>query len=144
MEFRGMCYLKLQEYALALTDLQQWKEDEPDNAEAYIYLAEAQNRLNKTQEAIAALDRAIELEPGNTIALGNRGTIYFNKLKDYEIALEDFNRALEINPDYGLAYANRANCYLMLGDKEKARESAEKAIELGVSVPASFFDYLKR
>lgn len=142
MEFRGMCYLKLQEYDLALTDLQQWKEDEPDNAEAYIYLAEAQNRLNKTQGAIAALDRAIELEPGNTIALGNRGTIYFNKLKNYEIALEDFNRAIELNPDYGLAYANRANCYLMLGDKEKARENAEKAIELGVSVPASFFDYL--
>jgi hypothetical protein len=41
-----------------------------------------------------------------------------------------------------MAYFNRANCYLVLGDKVKAKENANKAIQLGIKVPKSLLDNL--
>jgi tetratricopeptide (TPR) repeat protein len=143
LEYRGICYVKMQEYEKALPDLEQWAADEPDNMQVYIYLAEVHKGLDNPEKAISALDKAIELNPDNFTAFNNRGTIYFNKLKDYNKALEDFNKVIELNPTYGRAYANRANCYLMLGYYDKARESAQHAIGLGVKIPDTFFDYLK-
>lgn len=143
LELRGITYNKLKRYDLALIDLEKWKNYEPYNADAYIQIGIALSALDRPDEALSSFNQAITLNSNNSKAFLNRGTIYFNKKKDYQSALKDFNQAIALEPNYGMAYFNRANCYLVLGDKVKAMENANKAKQLGVNIPAKFFDKLK-
>ncbi len=143
LKLRGVTYNYLKQYALALVDLEKCITIEPNNSETCVNTSIALDKLDRPMEALTYLDQAIKLDPRNTIALLNRGSLYFNKLKDYQRALIDFNRAIEVDVNYGIAYKNLANCYLVLGDKAKALENANKALQLGYKVPESFLDKLK-
>ena len=107
-----------------------------------MHISISMDALDRPTEALSYLNQAIDIDPNNTKALSNRGALYFNKLKDYQRALGDFNRAIEVDANFGMAYFNRANCYLVLGDKVKAKENANKALQLGVKVPKSLLDQL--
>jgi tetratricopeptide (TPR) repeat protein len=54
------------------------------------------------EEALADLDRALELEPDDVFALGGRGATY-GRLNRYDEALADLDRALELEPGNALA-----------------------------------------
>lgn len=47
-----------------------------------------------------------------------------------DVALDYCNKALEIDPTYPIAYHNRSIAYMHLGQKEKALQDSEKALEL--------------
>ena len=51
------------------------------------------------EEALADLNRAIELNPEDASALASRGRIYWAMRRDDE-ALADLNRAIELDPNY--------------------------------------------
>jgi tetratricopeptide (TPR) repeat protein len=142
LELRGVTYNYLKQYALALVDLEKCKGMDPNNSDLCVHISISLDALDRPTEALTYLNQAIELNPDNTKALSNRGALYFNKLKDYQRALIDFNSAIEVDANFGMAYFNRANCYLVLGDKVKAKENANKAIQLGIKVPKSLLDNL--
>ena len=142
LELRGVTHNYLKQYALALVDLEKCKEIDPKNADLCVHISISMDALDRPTEALSYLNQAIDIDPNNTKALSNRGALYFNKLKDYQRALGDFNRAIEVDANFGMAYFNRANCYLVLGDKVKAKENANKALQLGVKVPKSLLDQL--
>jgi tetratricopeptide (TPR) repeat protein len=70
---------------------------DPNLAIGHAYLAEALADKEDKDGALAALQRALEIEPKNTDALRNMGYLY-EVFGQYETALSWYERALEVNP----------------------------------------------
>jgi tetratricopeptide (TPR) repeat protein len=68
--------------------------------------------LKRHPEAIADLDRSLELSPRFAAALTERGLAYVHA-GDPESGLRDYDASIVADPSYWLAYENRANVYLM-------------------------------
>lgn len=81
-----------------------------------------------SQEAIAACDALIEVDPEDERTWTNRGSA-LDELGDSEAALESHNRALELAPNYSLALANRCATLGNLGEHRAAVDSCWAAIE---------------
>jgi len=90
-------------------------------------------------EAMAAYEKAIELNPNAAGALVNLGTIYFRdqKLKKAESC---YTRALTADPQYPLAHFNMANLYDEQGKPELARNHYQEAIRLDPQYADAIFN----
>ena len=84
---------------------------------------------NKLEQAIAAFDAALAVNPRHAKALNNRGSVH-SQLERYEEAIADFDRAIALDRRYGDAYYNKANALAAL----KRREEALRAFELALSL----------
>lgn len=81
------------------------------------------------REAIAAYQKALELNPSLAGALVNIGTIYFNARKWRE-SEKFYQQAITADPSYPLAHFNLANLHEELGRTSLAIQHYKKAIEL--------------
>ncbi|MBN1907145.1 MAG: tetratricopeptide repeat protein [Deltaproteobacteria bacterium] len=88
------------------------------------YLKKGQN-----DDAVAAFNKAIEINPGNIEAYVSRGITYYLQGKN-DKAISDFNKAIEINPEFVVAYQNRGHVYSSTGNYEKALSDYSKVISL--------------
>ena len=79
--------------------------------------------------SIEDFNRAIELNPNDAHAYGNRGNFY-SELGQYERAIEDYDKAIELDIFDPTTYYNRGNSYSDLGQYQRAIEDYDKAIEL--------------
>jgi tetratricopeptide (TPR) repeat protein len=84
-----------------------------------------------SQEEIAALDKAILLNPRNYKAYYNRALLKYEKLNDIKGALADYNQAIIINPKYATAYHHRAILKVVeLNDRPGAIKDFRQAAKL--------------
>jgi tetratricopeptide (TPR) repeat protein len=81
------------------------------------------------EQAIASLDRALEIKPDYHQAWYNRG-VALDNLGKYEKAIASWDRALEIKPDKHEAWYNRGNALDNLGRYEEAIASWDRALEI--------------
>jgi tetratricopeptide (TPR) repeat protein len=90
-------------------------------------------------EAVAAYEKAIELNPAAAGALVNLGTIFFRdrKLKKAESC---YQKAMAADPQYPLAHFNLANLYDEQGHAELARKHYLEAIRLDPKYADAFFN----
>jgi tetratricopeptide (TPR) repeat protein len=79
-------------------------------------------------EALAAYNWSLELEPDDPNTLYNRGTTYY-RLGRYEEALADYNRSLELRPDHPATLYNRGSAYDELGRHEEALVDYNRSLE---------------
>jgi len=93
--------------------------------------------LGQYEEAIAACDKAIQLDPTNADAYYNKG-VAFDNLDRFEEAIVAYDKTIEIAPDYERAYNNKGYVLLKLGRYDEAITSLNKAIELN---PKDAFAY---
>lgn len=91
-------------------------------------------------EALADINRVIELSPRMAFARFNKGNLLFES-GDLTSAIAAYTDAIELKPDFGEAYYNRGYIYLKLGNREAGVADLSKAGELGV-VPS--YNLLKR
>jgi serine/threonine protein kinase/tetratricopeptide (TPR) repeat protein len=84
--------------------------------------------IGKHDEAIDASKRSIARSP-NPVAFRNLGDLAFTD-KHYEVALEYFGQAAELDPKSHKNYRDIGDCYTMLGNPAKVRESYQKAAKL--------------
>lgn len=77
---------------------------------------------NKFDKAIECYTEALNHDPDNVIAWGEKGKANY-KLKMYTQSLEDLNHALELNPDYVMGYYLRAFPLVQLKQYPEAVES---------------------
>ena len=82
------------------------------------------------QEAIAAYDRAIELNPDLAEAYYVRGAAY-NSLGDPNRALQDLDKTIELNREYAGAYYHRGLAHHKLGNPDRAMENYKLSAKLG-------------
>ena len=81
------------------------------------------------EEALAALDQAIEVNPRFAEAFYNRGLTHYC-MNDLDLAIEDFDHSLELGFDDVLLYRNRGNAYSRKGDVERALSDYAQAVAL--------------
>ncbi len=79
-------------------------------------------------DRINELKKALEKNPDNPLGLYGLALELF-KAQRYDEALLYLNRYLSLHEDEGAAYRLLAQCYINLGDIEKAIESYEKGIQ---------------
>jgi regulator of sirC expression with transglutaminase-like and TPR domain len=89
-------------------------------------------------KALAAYDRAIELDPEYTPAIAGRGDV--NRLAGHHIeAIDDLSRALDLHPGLSAAYISRARAYYALGRYSEALHSYDRFEEIGFTGTGSGF-----
>mmetsp|Transcript_35322 Transcript_35322/g.40099 ORF Transcript_35322/g.40099 Transcript_35322/m.40099 type:complete len:123 (+) Transcript_35322:1888-2256(+) len=71
-----------------------------------LVLGLALSRVGRNSEALICYDRAIRVEPNNSTAYVNKGSILCS-LGEYEEAIRSFDRAVELNPDSAVAFGNK-------------------------------------
>ena len=90
--------------------------------------------------ALQNYDKAIELEPQNSLAYVNRA-IFYEALEEYGKALDDYNKALELDPKNKEALQSRGDLYSKLKDPSKAAKDYELSME-GENKKFDGFDYV--
>ena len=98
---------------------------------------ERSSRRGNFDEAIADLNRAIELEPGNPLRLVERNRCYRDK-GNLAAALKDANAALRLDAKYASALTARAETYLRLRNWPAARKDFDGTIEVDPNNAANF------
>lgn len=85
--------------------------------------------LGRYEEALQAIDTALDLNPNNEVAWVNKGNALtrMGRLAD---ALRCFNAALKVNPNYEVAWNNRGNTLARMGKYEDALRCYEKALRI--------------
>lgn len=101
--------------------------------------AEAYIKMTEYQHAISDLNRAIKLEPKESVGYYNRGIAYGN-LGKYSEAIRDFKKAIMLSPQNALYYLNLAIAYKRSGDYQSALKLFTAAVELDPFLQKAYFD----
>jgi tetratricopeptide (TPR) repeat protein len=141
-ENRQNIYLLLKKDSLAIRDADILLTLQPSNASAFYTKGFAYMQFNRPDSSLFCFNKSIALNPEADWVVNSRGILLFNKIKNYSAALTDFTRAIELNPQ-GEYFFNRSNCYVIIGDIEKARTDAATASQKGFNVPDSYKTSLK-
>jgi TolB-like protein/Tfp pilus assembly protein PilF len=102
---------------------------EPRNAEAWHLLGAILRTLRQDGEAIAALGRALQLDPLRPVTLSNLALVYWyqGRAADAERALDS---ALAVDPGWYFAHVMRGAVRLLRGDRTGAQADADAAVRL--------------
>lgn len=92
------------------------------------------------EEALADLDRAVELDPGPVWVRLDRARVR-GDLGDYDAAISDLDRALELEPEHALAHSLRGEFHRILGHDDAAVRDLSEGLRLD---PASEFAWASR
>ncbi len=102
-----------------------------DLAQAWLGKGFILQEQGKYEEAVNALDYAINADPKNEMAWKIKGVLLWRELKRYNDAIDAFDRALQINPKDPLTWQNKGNALKALGNQADADAAYAKAKELG-------------
>ena len=103
---------------------------------------EFKSRSNAPQEALAAFNKAIALDPSSDMAWFNRGVL-LEAQQDARGARQAFQICLDLNPDHAPATANLAILLDRIGDEAGAAAMARRGLEFFPGHP-SLTDVLNR
>lgn len=126
----------VQEWNLALAAFQQATQLDQNNAEAWAWLAEADqqtasaDRIDQSRaDAKANLDQALSLNPNSAVVHTLRG-LYFQRVGNNRDALSEFQAAAQLQPKDPSLYISIGESYSKLGDLIKALQSYQYATTL--------------
>ena len=106
---------------------------DPQSIEAIYALAMFYQQAGDAENAIAAYNKLILLDPQNVYANYNLGYVHLVLMGDFEQAIDFFDKALALKPDYFEAIYNLGYCYELLGDYDMARNLYKDVLELEVN-----------
>ena len=86
-------------------------------------------KAKRYQEALAAFEQAIQLDPDDASIYNGKGLV-LSELKRYQEALAAYERAIRLDPNYAEAYFNKGNVLDDLEHYEEALAAYEQAIRL--------------
>jgi Tfp pilus assembly protein PilF len=117
----------------SITDASESPKPAPTTAavtEAQVVTARAQKlaRSGKTEEALAAFNNAIEIDPNNADALYGRGLLYQGQ-KQHQSAVDDFTAANGLRPQQPEPLLGRAISYLALDKIKEASADLDEAAQ---------------
>src|SRR3546814_14131006 len=86
--------------------------------------------MGRFAEAVADLDKAIELDPFDDWAFLSRGDAFL-ELGEGERAVADYGQVIELEPENPAGYSHRSDAVLDLGRRDEALAGFEIALRLG-------------
>lgn len=127
---RGLSRLEGEDYKNALVDLNTAYElDKQNRVHVLICRGRTFAALGKNKEALADLDKAIEMEPKIPLSYINRADVYLSEGRD-EHAIADLEQALKLDPEQAKAYLVRARYHKKRQENELALKDFDKAVSL--------------
>jgi serine/threonine protein kinase/tetratricopeptide (TPR) repeat protein len=102
----------------------------PRLSHAHQFLGGAYSTLGRYDEAIAAMNEAVSLEPNNAGAHGSLARAYWLGKGMVEEAIVELEHAVSINPQAGYSYLQLVFLHTLLGNYSRAETAAKHAIEL--------------
>jgi adenylate cyclase len=103
-------------------------------ASVYGGLGRNDDMLRLARRAVAAAERAVAADPGDTRAL-YLGAQWLSRIGREDLAEEWANRAVEIDPnDLGMLY-NLACMHALAGRKERSLQLLQRAVDIGWNRP---------
>lgn len=134
----GVAYLQQGRYELALTKLKKSLGQNPDNADAQHFIAELYHQIGKTSLASKHFERAMELDPDNSMLKNNYG-VFLCEQKKFTESRKLFTEVAN-DPLYtqkGSLHENIGLCAKEKGDLKTAEEYFRKALRERPSSPKS-------
>ncbi|MCS6820402.1 MAG: tetratricopeptide repeat protein [Microscillaceae bacterium] len=111
---QSLTYFDLEMYPKALASIDEAirksSNQEPSLASFYSLKANIEKELNQLDQALASIDKAIQIEPHNAAHYTDKALILIDK-NDYERALQEANKALQISKNDYLAFYSRGLAY---------------------------------
>jgi tetratricopeptide (TPR) repeat protein len=104
----------LEEWELALAAFEEAVRLDEKNAEAWAWLAEAEQKWAGS-EALNHLDRALELDPRSPVIRGLRG-LYFQRIGNHRQAVIEYQEAAKLEPQNPNWYISIGEAYANYGD----------------------------
>jgi tetratricopeptide (TPR) repeat protein len=134
-------YIVLKQTERALPELQEAVRLEPDNEFAHMRLATLLDGQGQSEEALVALDRALDVNPKYKWALLWKGVILGERLDKWGEARGFYKKAIEEDPNFDLAYYNLAWSFIKAepSDYESARGHFEKALKIRPSFKEALY-----
>jgi len=129
---QGLDALDRLDYHLAVRELTQAIENGVEKynlAELYTILGKTYKNLGQFDQAIAAHEQAIKIDPNCYRAWNNLGIVHFSR-NNYVEAEQCYQKALAIEPKYAFAIASLGALYINRNRPERAIEVSEQAIAL--------------
>ncbi|MGH9545112.1 MAG: tetratricopeptide repeat protein [Terriglobales bacterium] len=117
----GNLYRRQGNFAEAEKLLNRAHDIEPDDPEVNYNLGMLYAQQDQPRSALQYLERAVSLRPDYPDALNNLG-VFFVREQRYPDAEQQFKTCIRVAPNFDQAYLNLARLYVILNDKEKARE----------------------
>ncbi len=117
----GNLYRRQGNFTEAEKLLNRAREFEPDDPEVNYNLGMLYARQGQLQDARQYLERALSVRPDYPDALNNLGVLLVQE-QQYPEAEQKFTMCIQVAPNFDQAYLNLARLYVILNDKEKARE----------------------
>ncbi|HLF25938.1 MAG TPA: tetratricopeptide repeat protein [Anaerolineae bacterium] len=105
----------------------------PEKKSAWYRLATTYSLAGRSEEAIAAYQRAIDLDPKYAYPHNGLGNVYAD-LGRTEEALAAYERAIDLDPKYAAPHYGLGNVYRDLGRTEEALAAYQRAIDLDPKV----------
>lgn len=123
------CYSELGDYELALANIDQAMEMDPNDNDYISVKADLLYDMGRGKEAIEMYDIYIKAEPDYWGGYYRRAFLKDN-LNDVDGAIEDYTTAIILKPEHAYCYLGRADKYLLKGDKETAMKDYQMVIAL--------------
>ena len=115
------------DYDRALGELAEARERQPNNADLYMAMAAVQRRQGRWPEAVANFEKAVQLDPRSTDAIGNLAETYI-LFRKYDEACRAADRAISIGPDISYPHWMKILCLVGKNDVPRARQALEEAL----------------
>lgn len=104
-------------------------DEEREQASALRSAAAAHYSEQRYEDCVADYEKAIQLNPTNSLFYAKRGQAYL-KLRKPNACIRDCNRALELNCDSAAAYKFRGRAHRLLGHWQEAAKDLRQACNI--------------
>jgi tetratricopeptide (TPR) repeat protein len=136
---RGLLSSLKQKYALAAEQFTKLLNFEPYHIKALYNRSWAKGNLEDYEGAITDLNTCISLDSVYVAAYYARA--YWNEaMEKFDNAIHDYSKTISLNADYNEAYLPLAFVLNKKGEKQKACETLQKAMDKGVHAAHDFKD----
>lgn len=104
-------------------------EQHADSGEAWRARAQAENELEKPEEALKSIDRALELNPGDAEAWLVKAELHLDQ-DQFEQALEALDKGIDADEDDADLWFEKGATLMRLGDFESALNAFDRVVRL--------------
>ncbi|HLW79404.1 MAG TPA: tetratricopeptide repeat protein, partial [Terriglobia bacterium] len=112
----------------------------PNHPTAHRFYADYLTAAGRTDEAMAEIQRAQELDP-LSVVIQNELAWNFAMARQYDRAIEQCHETIAMEPAFAPAHHILADCYHHAGRHEEALASFERALELNGNSPSTLASY---
>jgi len=126
---RGISYRRIKKFVLSVKDFDKGIVADKNNADLHSEKGVTLFHQSLTFEALAEMNRAVEIEPNNPYRYSSRAYIK-NALKDVAGAITDYEKAIELDPEDAIAMNNLGMLQEKKGNKEQAQKRFDRSDEI--------------